>query len=89
MATLIVFLDLPVPWSLVAKIMKQVEAVVGPVQIWKSEMDTLVGDIESHKEHGDEKPHGCTIVDHIHPPLPMIKGEYGNYNVYCNYVIIL
>ena len=79
-ATLAGFLDLPGSWSLIARHMKRVEEVMGPVQVQKreeSEMDAASGEVEAQKEHDDHRTHECTIEGHEHPPLPMVKGTYG------------
>ena len=44
----------------------------------ESEVDALREEVEAHRENNDLLLHECKIVDHEHPPLPMIKGSYGN-----------
>ena len=80
-ATLAGFLELPASWSSISRHMQMAEEVMGPVQIKKreeSEVDALREEVEAHRENNDLLLHECKIVDHEHPPLPMIKGSYGN-----------
>ena len=61
--------------------MQAVETVMGPVQIVKkeeSEMDALMDEVQCHIDHSDHMTHQCSIDGHEHPPLPLIKGLYGN-----------
>ena len=51
-------------------------------------MDTLVDEIQAHKEHGNDQLHECKILGHVHPPLPTIKGMHGNSIMHYNYLII-
>ena len=61
---------------------RRIEEVMGPVQISareSSERDSIMEEIEAKKINDSDglKYHGCTIDEHKHPPLPMVKGSYG------------
>ena len=80
-ATLAGFLDIPVSWSSVARHMKAVEEVMGPIQIEKkeeSEMEAVRIEVQSQMDHDDHLTHESTIEGHEHPPLPLIKCSHGN-----------
>ena len=78
--TLSVFLDLPTSAAVVTWTLREVEAVLGPVQILKkeeSERDAVALEVSLHQDNDDLETHECTMEGHTHPPLSMIKGSYG------------
>ena len=70
-ATLAGFLELPSTGSSIAKQLKNVEGVMGKVQIEHShlsEKEAVAEEIKAHKENEDLLTHSCTIEGHEHPP---------------------
>lgn len=64
-ATFAGFIDLHVSWLSVARHMKRIYTVIGPIQIEKwneTKMDALVDNIIGHNDHGYDILHECEIV---------------------------
>ena len=59
--------------------MKEVEAVIGPLQMLKreeSEMDALTDEVQSNIDHDDHMTHECIIEGHDHPPpFPLLNAH--------------
>ena len=87
-ATLAGFLDLPVTGDVMNNSQRSVEGIMGPIQIEKREqceMEAVVDEVAAHIASNDMKKKEYNIDGHKHPPLPMLKGSYGNfyYNISC------
>ena len=78
--TLCAFMDLPTSSSCAHHI-KQVEAVMGKVQIeqrLKSEEEARRGEIKETEKREGKKTHSCTMEGHEHGPLQKCNITYGN-----------
>ena len=78
--TLAGFLDLPTNSDSLRNGMKNVEAIIGSVQIRKreeSEVDAVADEIIACQENNDYEEHECIMQGHEHTALPMITGSYG------------
>ena len=79
--TLDIFLDIPARWISISWYKNRVDTVMGHVQILKreeSDIDDLTDEIQNNIDNDYRMTHECTIEGYEHPPIPLVKGSYGN-----------